>query len=453
MGLHRSKQKAAAIGFFLLILSAAGAFAESNPEKAGFSLKDAYTVALEKNERVRISRERLAQERQDITIAESNLYPQISTEAGYTRQKVSDISAGGMPLGSFGNPRDYGTLTFKLEQHIYQWGKVWTGRRIAEYFYDSSSFRHIRSVKEILFAVSTRYYEVLLGRKAIEIAENALERAERQLARARARFEVGVLTQTDVLRARVQVVESQEQLERARNQYQIALENLALEVGVEGIPGPLVEPAEKRFEAPPVSELYQSALSHRKDLKEAQSRVRVARERVDFEEADYFPNLSLEGQYTHTNESDLFYGEENDWRATLKLSYPLFTGWRTTAEVDQAKAGLKEANAAVDRLKKEIRNQVRSVYLDIQTQKKVIQQLKERVNAARRNYRQVTAQFEQGLVTAVDQVDAFTALNEAENRLAQAYYSYQLDQIRLELSKGTFQTDLLAKELSDDGNH
>jgi outer membrane protein TolC len=104
----------------------------------------------------------------------------------------------------------------------------------------------------------------------------------------------------------------------------------------------------------------------------------------------------------------------------------------------------------MNRLKKEIRNQVRSVYLDIRTQKKVIQQIEEQVRAARRNYRQVNAQFEQGLVTAVDQVDAFTALNEAENRLAQAYYSYQLDQIRLELAMGTFQTDLVAKELPDD---
>ena len=50
----------------------------------------------------------------------------------------------------------------------------------------------------------------------------------------------------------------------------------------------------------------------------------------------------------------------------------------------------------------------------------------------------------------MDQVDAFTALNEAENRLAQAYYTYQLDLIRLELATGTFQEDLLKKEAAND---
>lgn len=420
--------------------------------KQELTLEAAYEKALSNNEQIRISREKLLQNSQEIDIATANLYPQLSAEAAYTRQKVSDISAGGASLGSFGRPEDYGTMSLKLKQHIYQWGKVWSGRRIAEHFFESSKFRHIRQVQEILFNVGVQYYEVLLGREAIEIAESALERAEQQMARAEARFEVGVLTQTDVLRASVQVVESQEQLERARNQYAIALENLALEMGVEEVPGRLVEPSEKEFTPVPVADLYQTALTNRKDYRQAEKQIRGAEERVNFEQADYFPNLSLEGSYTHTNESELFYGEDNDWQATLKLSYPLFTGWRTSAEVDKAKSGLTEANAALARLKKEIRNQVRSVYLDIQTQKKVIAQLKERVKAARRNYQQVTARFEEGLVTAVDQIDAFTALNEAENRLAQAYYSYQLDQVRLKLATGTFQTDIAAKELSDDGN-
>ena len=440
-------------GAILIILLFLGGHARAGQEKeiTPFTLEKAYETALKNNDQVVISRERLAQEEKDIVVATAGLYPQISAEAGYTRQKVTEISAGGTSLGTFGNPRDYGTMTLKLDQHIYQFGKVWSARKIAKHYFNSSKFRHIRQVKEILFNVSARYYEMLLGREAIEIAENALERAEKQMAQAKARFDVGVLTQTDVLRARVQVAESQENLERAKNQYDIALENLALEIGLESLPGPLAEPPEKPFAPAPLSDLYQTALSKRQDFRQAEQQLRVAEERVDFEQADFFPRLSIEGQYIRTDTSELFYGEREDWQATLKLSYPLFTGWRTSAEVDQAKSRRKEAAAAMSRLKKEIRNQVRSVYLNIRTQKKVIQQLEEQVKSAKRNYQQVNAQFEQGLVTAVDQVDAFTALNEAEKRLAQAYYSYQLDQIQLELAMGTFQTDLVAKELPDDG--
>ncbi len=445
-----NKKWLARIGLTLLLLLTGHALAGQDQQNIGFTLDQAYETALKKNEHVAISREELRQNRSEITIATSNLYPQISAVAAYNREKDIQITADGQDLGTFGNPDEYGTLTIRLDQHIYQFGKVWSGRKMAQYYFKSSKFRHVRRLKEILFNVSTRYYEALLGRRAIEISENALQRANRQMEQANARFEVGVLTQTDVLRAQVQVAQSQEQLERARNQYDIALENLALELGTEAVPAELAEPLEKNIKPAPVPDLYQKALTHRQDLREAENRVSAAEKRVDFEQADFFPNLSVEGLYIRTEEPDMFFDERDDWQAALKLSYPLFTGGKTSAEVGKAKSELDQAKAAMARLKKEIRNQVRSVYLDIQTQKKVIQQLEEQVKTAKRNYRQVTAQFEQGVVTAVDQVDAFTALNEAENRLAQAYYSYQLDQIRLELAMGTFQTDLLVKELSND---
>ena len=449
MSMHRKKWRTG-LGLALLLFLAGQALAGQDQQNIGFTLDQAYETALDKNEHVAISREELRQDRSEIAIATSNLYPQVSAVAAYNREKDMTITADGRDLGTFGNPDEYGTLTIRLDQHIYQFGKVWSGRKMARYYFKSSKFRHVRRLKEILFNVSTRYYEALLGRRAIEIAENALKRANRQMAQARARFEVGVLTQTDVLRAQVQVAQSQEQLERAKNQYDIALENLALELGVASVPGELAEPPEKNIRPASIPVLYQKALTHRQDLSEAENRVNAAEERVDFEQADFFPNLSIEGQYIRTEEPDMFFDEDDDWQAALKLSYPLFTGWKTSAEVGKAKSQRDQAKAAISRLRKEIRNQVRSVYLDIQTQKKVIQQLEKQVKAAKRNYRQVTAQFKQGVVTAVDQVDAFTALNEAENRLAQAYYSYQLDQIRLELAMGTFQTDLLAKELSND---
>ena len=87
---------------------------------------------------------------------------------------------------------------------------------------------------------------------------------------------------------------------------------------------------------------------------------------------------------------------------------------------------------------------MRSVYLDLQTQQSVIQQLEKQVESAERNYRQVTAQFEEGAASSVDQVDAFTALNEAKNRLAKSRYSYELDMVRLQLMIGVLQQELVS---------
>ncbi|MCF8112093.1 MAG: TolC family protein [Desulfobacteraceae bacterium] len=435
-----------------LILPAFMCTGAATENQRPISLEKAYSVALEQNEQIKISRQRLRQAETDIAAATSNLYPQISASASYTRQKQPETSGGTLARMSPTTPKDYGMFSLELDQHIYQWGKAWSGRNMAQHYYQSSRLRHLRRAQEILYQVSLRYYEVLLGRRSIEIAKNALKRAKQQLQRAEARYEVGVLTQTDVLRAEVQLARSREQLERARNQHDIARERLALEMGIESVPGDLMEPEKRSFPEMKIPALYEKALENRKDLSQAEKQLKGAEERVDFEQADFFPNLSLRGQYQRTDEKVLFSGEPDDWQASLVLSYPLFTGWERSAEVNKAESKKKEAEYALARLRKQIRNEVRSVYLDIKTQKEVIDQLEQQVQSAKRNYRQVTAQFEEGLVTAVDQVDAFTALNEAENRLAQAYYTYQLDLIRLKLATGTFQSDLLKKEILNESS-
>ncbi|MCF8110587.1 MAG: TolC family protein [Desulfobacteraceae bacterium] len=440
-------------GIFCFVFSAALALGVFLPQTSPaenngvLTLEQACRTAMDENENIQISRQEMRKAEHDITSATSALYPQLSVRGAYTREKEFDMPATGAGgAGGLNTPYEYGTLSLNLDQHIYQWGKVWSGREMARHYYDGSRLRHIRQIQEILYQVSVRYYEALLANRSIEIAETALNRAVRQAEQARARFEAGVTTRTDVLRAEVQVAQSREELERAKNDYNIALERLALEMGIESAPENIKEPEELLFEEEPVSELFEKAMANRRDLYQAQKQLAGAENRVEFEKADFFPNISLTGQYTRTDEKDLFYGEKDDWKASVVVSYPLFTGWKNSAEIDKARADKNQAQYRLARLRKQIRNEVKSVYLDIRTQQKVIAQLEKQVDSAKRNYQQTTARFKQGLVTAVDQVDAFTALNEAENRLAQAYYTYQLDVLRLEMATGTFQSDLLEKE-------
>ncbi len=421
----------------VLFLSTPGQ-AENN---STLSLDKAYKIALNNNEPIKISREKVVQDKKDVDIATSNLYPQISTELNHIRQKQFSFS-----YEATGFPKEYNLWNISLNQHIYQLGKVWSGRRMAEYYFKSSRFGHFRKVQEVLFQVTHRYYSVLLAKRAVEIAKNSLKRAKRQLERARGRFEVGVSTKTDVLRAKVQVAKAREQLEKAQNQHHISLEELALQLGINKVPKGVATVPKRHFRPTSMNKLYQKGLKNRKDVKQARKEVKAAMEKVEWEKADFFPNISLEGKYMQTDESDLYYGDYDDWRISLNISYPLFTGGARKSSLEKARSESRQAIASLERLKKEIRTQIRTIRLNIRTQKKIIEQLKTEVQSAKRNYLQVTAQFEEGLATAVDQVDAFTTLNEAENRLAQAYYNYQLDLVRLKLALGTFQMDLLKSE-------
>ena len=308
---------------------------------------------MSRNQDIASSRENVVQARKDVNEATSGLYPQLSARGEYTRQKELQEESTNPITGETipGTPEEYGTASLQLDQHLYQWGKVWSGRKAAKEYLNNSRAEHFRNVQQILFRVASSYYEVLLGRRSIQIAKSAMERAEAQLERAKGRREVGVATKSDVLRAEVQVAQTEEQLERARNQYDVARERLALEMGMDEISHKLEHPDKRELsENATMRSLYSRALANRKDLEGLENRIQAARANKAGEKADYFPRLSAHGSYTRTDEPDIFQDNMEDWSASLRLTYPLFTGGREKAQLEKARSELMQARVERRRL-------------------------------------------------------------------------------------------------------
>ena len=444
----------------LILLSPFASFASQNNT---LTLQEAFRTALDKNRQVQVSAEQYKQLQDDVDTATSNLYPQISVQGQYVRQKEVKMDSQFVkpnPVDNQGltdpltnknlkfasstiNPSDYMGYSLQLDQHIYQLGKVWSGRSMAKYEAQAAKFEHYRNRQQILLKVARRYYEVLLARRQIEIAQNMKKRAKKQLDQAKSMLEVGKATETAVLRAKVQVADAKEQLERAKNKYDVAKENLSLEVGVSDLQNrDIKEPSKQKLQAESKESLFEKALNNRRDLRQAQKKLKSAQEKVDWEQADFFPRIAARGEYNGRNEP-AFGGEKDTWQASLVVSYPLFTGGKRGAEMEKAYSQVRQARSSLRRLRKEIRVDVRSAYLDVKTQYKVIQHLKDSVKSAKANYEQVVSRFEAGLASSVDQTDAFTTLNETESRLASAYYQYQLNLFRLKSATGKLAEDIL----------
>ena len=407
-------------------------------EDSALSLDEAYAQALIHNNQVRSSREQVRQAEQGLNIATSQLLPQMNARAERTRQKTTPI---------FSRAGDYGLLTVSASQHLYQGGKYWNQRSASLYSLQSQQFRHFRRLQSILFTVAAQYYEALLAEENIVIAENQTERALHQLELAQNRYEVGLVNKTAVYRAEVQVTRAREQLERAKNQRALALENLRLEMGVDDLSEKLKGIQPKRLEAVSPEVLRKRGLERRRDLQQLAGTRQAAAMSLEAEKGDYWPRFSVEGAYSKTNEEDLYFGETEDWNISLVATYPLFTGFRDESEVKQARHRKSEIEAEYRRLERTVSTEIRSVYLDLKTQEKVIDSLEQEVKSATANYEQIVAQFNEGLVTAVDVVDAQTALNEAERRLSLAFYNYQLNLLRLRLATGTFEQERVSRYL------
>lgn len=446
--------------FFQTILFALGIaiFAFPAPVVAGgereVTLDEAYRSALEYNERISASRSRVQQARENVRIARSPMLPQVRLEGRHIRLKESDPAAGLSDLAEeyfdlepgsldFRGPDNYNEASISASQVLFQGGKLRAGYLASQYAAESSELEDYRLRQQVLFSVSGSFYNVLFARRSMEIAENRLTRSMRHLDLARERHEVGLADITAMLRAQVQVAAAMEAVEQAKNEYTIAKERLALEMGVSEPPATVKEPEAIEVPEAPVERHIEYAFDNRRDLMASQKGRRLAEKQIDAERADFYPSLSLQGSYSVVDDEAIYGEDKYNWQAALVASYPLFSGFRDTAEVAKASAMESEMKASENRIKQEIRVDVRSAYADIQTRKKVVEHINDQVRAASANYEQVSAKFEEGLASTIDVVDAETALNEAELSLASAYYQLQLDNLGLKLATGEFLGDYL----------
>ncbi len=417
----------------VLLLFLTNAWGEENiPNEKMLSLQAAYRLALKQNEYISASWQRLRQSDADIGIATSALLPQINIQAEAVNQKEHPNI-----------PDNYNDISISAYQSLFKGGKNWYNRSAAILSAESESQRHFRLKQEVLYTVAQRFYFVILARHSITISENQLMRAKTQFDRSQQLVALGMTNETALLRARVQVAVAEENLERSKNQYLISMERLSLELGTDLPPIGVKEPEERVFTNDPLATYIDKGLKYRTDIQSAELQVKAAESDVKAEQSDFIPDFFIEGSYVQSDTDALYYGDKNDWDVALKASYPLYTGHRNTSEVTKSKARLAETRANLKRLKQETKVKVRSVYYDILTQQKVITNIKDQVAAASANYQQVTAQFNEGVSSSVDVVDAETALNEAETQLARSYYRFQLDQLRMDLATGTLEKDLL----------
>lgn len=430
------------VGMLVALLLLAGSV---TPARA-LDLDEAYETALTKNEEIYESLQQKRQAVAGVTEAKSRLYPRLEVSASRVHQKeLTQLQLDPATLTTtertFQHEDNY-HYEVELRHRLYTGGKTWSGWTIRETEALGESYRHFRRKQEVLFQVARRYYGVLLARRNREIAQNTVERSRSQLERARGRHDVGEVTRTGVLRAKVSVSRAEQQLQRARNNLKVAREQLALAMGSD-TPATAVESVP--FRSMPdsgVEHYYRLAFNNRRDLRQARTQRRVTGERVDWQRADYYPNLDLVSRYEN-RDKPRFSDETEDWSVRLVGTYPLFSGWEQTSEVRQAQSRHRAAVARYERMKKEVRVRIKNLYLELRTQNKVIETARDEVASARQNYERITAEFDQGLASSVDVNDALTALQEAESRLANARYNFQLGLIRLRLASGIFQEDRL----------
>jgi len=173
-------------------------------------------------------------------------------------------------------------------------------------------------------------------------------------------------------------------------------------------------------------------------LKSYDMQTQIAEGQVKYARGAFWPSV---GVYAIYNAVD-----QNPATATLlresvyagvSLTFPFFEGGLRVAELNEAKAKERQTRLAYDDLKKSVDIELRGAYLDLETQKGSLIFLQDQLVFAEDNYNAVLRQYENGLATSLDVMDANALLLSSERNVADALYGYQLAHLKVRRSSGT----------------
>ncbi|MCE2484504.1 MAG: TolC family protein [Desulfurellaceae bacterium] len=411
-------------------------------------LAEAYRLAVQNEERIKIASHELGKARLLPWRALTHLTPRADIQGTYSRNKdeISFVSDNILPegaasffsTGSAIRPLERWTGIFRITQPILE-PAFFASRQLGKASVRESAERYEFTIREVLFGVARAYYGALRSQAQMQIVRDTLGLTQDELRQAQVRFRVGEVTKTDVLRAEVAVEQARRQLVMDHNRLRLAFTTLARAIGV---PEPLgvAQPEPVAYSPVPYDRLLDQAYSQRQDFRAQEIGVEIATQRKNLVIARYAPRVNARWDFPRLD-AETFAERDKFWTLFLNFEVPLFDGGARELDLLEENERLAQAQLRVDQLRKEIQVEVRGALLTVETLGSTLQTLEKEVSLAQENYTITSKQYRVGLSTSLDVNTALNALNQVRTQLTDQTYAYQIALLRLQQTTGVFAAD------------
>jgi outer membrane protein len=294
--------------------------------------------------------------------------------------------------------------------------------------------------QQVRFEVIRTYYGILVAHAKKEVAEEATKMAESDVKRIQDRFQSGLVVQSDLLAAEVQLGEFRQQQIDAEGDLAIAYAALNTVLGLpvdtlQKVTGDLVD---KRFETAKQEELIRLALLHRPDYVRSGFSIQLNKEGVTGAKREYLPRLDLFGNFGVSGEN--LSSGSSDYTFGASLTFNIFDPGRS-ARISKARAVESMATAEQQHLANQISLEVVRAYQQYVSARERLVVAGQVIDQATETYRIVQNRYREGLTTITEVLRAETALVRSRLNLVAARYDHYVSYAHVLLSAGTL-TDI-----------
>jgi len=288
----------------------------------------------------------------------------------------------------------------------------------------------------VVQAVATAWLQITTDVSRVEATRSQVTTAMALYTRAEDQRRAGTAAVIDVLRAQVELKQQQQRLLAQTNQ--LAKDKLVL-ARVIGLPDGQEFNLSESVPFAPLAlmtpeEAFAAASAKRADLQSSHARVRAAEETLKAARAERYPTADISANYgdvgtTLANSHGTF-----TFVATAKVN--LFNGGRISGDVVQAQAQLKQRQDELADLSGFIKQQIRSVLLDIGSAAEQVTVARENLNFANQALVQSRDRFAAGVTDNIEVVQAQESVATGNDQLIAALYAHNLAKVTLARALG-----------------
>ena len=280
--------------------------------------------------------------------------------------------------------------------------------------------------RQLIFNLSQQFVAVLLAQSTIDLANQDLDSFQQTVDITNERYKLGDMSEGDLLKIRLQLLQFQSDLSMAKLSKIQALASLRQYLGFESVPDDYDVEGELGYTPvhAGVDDLKALALRERPDLRQAQQGVVVARSQESLAEANGKRDLNVTFDYTHTNgqSSGAFY---------FNIDLPIFD--RNQGEIARTKYVITQAQEQQLEAAQQVITDVTSAYANLNANNEIIRLYQGGYVDQAKESRDISEYaYKRGAASLLDYLDSERTYraNQLAYRQALASYMTALEQMR-----------------------
>ncbi len=393
-------------------------------------LKKCVEIALKNNPQIIATQIGVSELKEKIKEKKSGLYPSLNMNANAGNfNSQNNVNKGQIT--------DNYNTGLSLHYNLFQGGKTIESVHAARYNYEAGKYGYKSSRQDLILSVVEAYYRLLQAKHFTSVAEKSLQQAQSHVKFAKARFENGIASRSDILKAKTEQSNAKLDLIHARNSVLIAngkLNNtLGLDVSLNiqivddlnKIAVKQTQGIQNNFKA-----LVNEAYEKRPELKQIENQLLSQESIIRIAKADYYPTVYLDANYNFNGTEITQFYQSN--YVGLGISLPIFSGLYRPARVSEEKLEKLVIEQQKEALQRQIGEEVWNAFLALKEVKERIVNTQVFLKDAKENLNISEGEYKEGIGSMLDVLDAETTFVTAEERYIESLADFKIARINLQ---------------------